>query len=134
MDCTLFKAIQKDNYDTVKQLIQDNPGLMTQVKKYEFPVIGSYYGTAFHHCCADGELNVVKLYIENGFDVDFKADKDWTGLHFAAHQGQLEVIRYLISQGANPNAQNFSVYFCFIDGLLYIMLLIKVKQIVSSCL
>ena len=59
-----------------------------------------------------GTATDVKYFIENGADVNAK-DKDdegfrdnWTPLHYAARfNSNVEVLKYLISQGANINVK-----------------------------
>lgn len=53
-----------------------------------------------------GELARVQQAIEAGVDVDAKTAYGATALSFAADRGHLEVIRYLLDKGANPNAKD----------------------------
>jgi len=46
-----------------------------------------------------------------------------TPLHWAAYNGHLSVVEYLVNQKADINAKNTSVEFLYLIGLLFIMLL-----------
>lgn len=58
------------------------------------------------HIAADhGDLNKVKELVENGYDVNaFDEDLSFTPLHYAVKSSHIEVVRYLLSVGANVNA------------------------------
>jgi len=49
-----------------------------------------------------------------------------TPLHRAAYNGHLSVVEYLVNQKADINANDNSVEFLDLNGLLFIMLLKKV--------
>ncbi|MCB5191709.1 ankyrin repeat domain-containing protein [Methylobacillus arboreus] len=53
-----------------------------------------------------GQLKVVKFFVENGADVNYKHPiTKMTALHLAAYQGNKEVVKYLIDHGADVNAK-----------------------------
>lgn len=52
-----------------------------------------------------GDLKTVKAFLHHGVNINAQ-DRDGTALHVASVAGQLEVIEYLISQGADVNAIN----------------------------
>ena len=49
-----------------------------------------------------------------------------TPLHYAAQNGHLSVVEYLVIQKAGINAKDVYVEFLYLIGLLFIMLLNKV--------
>ena len=52
----------------------------------------------------EGHVDVAKVLIQNGADVN-AVDKDkWTALHFAAEKGHVDVAKVLIQNGADVNA------------------------------
>jgi ankyrin repeat protein len=58
--------------------------------------------TLLHVLCAYGELDFVrKLVVKNKMDVNDGKDKSFTPLHVAAFTNNTELIKYLISVGAN---------------------------------
>ena len=49
---------------------------------------------------------MVRWLIEHGADVNEKTQAAYTSLHQAAQQGHNNCVRYLLENGASPNAQN----------------------------
>ena len=67
-----------------------------------------YTERTFLNAALAGDLAVVKLFVEAGMPVYTADDNGWTVLHWAAFGGDLEVVKYLLSQGADLNARNLS--------------------------
>jgi len=55
-----------------------------------------------------------------------------TPLHYAAENGHLSVVEYLVNQKADINAKNRDVEFFYLIGLLFIGLLIKVISVLLN--
>ena len=53
--------------------------------------------------CGAGNLEVVKLMVQLGVDVNVRAAKGATPLHYAAHNGNVQLVRDLVALGADPN-------------------------------
>uniref|UniRef100_A0A3Q3WJE3 Protein phosphatase 1 regulatory subunit n=1 Tax=Mola mola TaxID=94237 RepID=A0A3Q3WJE3_MOLML len=53
-------------------------------------------GTSLHVAAAKGYLEVLKLLIQGGYDVNIKDYDGWTPLHAAAHWGKEEACRILV--------------------------------------
>jgi ankyrin repeat protein len=47
-------------------------------------------------------IEIVSLLVKNGADTDCGTSDKWTPLHRTAVNGQAEVMRFLLEQGANP--------------------------------
>lgn len=69
-------------------------------------MIGDALGDAFYVACRNGELAVAQLLHEHGADIDAKGYFGATGLHWAAHNGHGDVVRWLVARGANPNLRD----------------------------
>jgi ankyrin repeat protein len=54
----------------------------------------------------DDILNLARLLLEHGTDINLRTTDEWTLLHGAAYWGGLENMRVLLDYGANPNAEN----------------------------
>jgi len=52
--------------------------------------------TALHHCCRAGNLELVKLLVSYGADVQLASRDGWTALHIAVGAGHQEVVRFLL--------------------------------------
>lgn len=57
--------------------------------------------TALHKASANGHLEVLKLLIQHGSDVELADMSGCTPLHLAARNGHLTCVKFLISQGAD---------------------------------
>ena len=50
--------------------------------------------------------SIVRLFLEQGVDVNVRTKHEWTPLHSAAFNGKLRVVGALLYQGANASAEN----------------------------
>lgn len=60
----------------------------------------------FLSACHDGDLDIVKKYIEQGGDIHVKTSNGNDGFSRAIYRGNLEVADYLLEQGADINSQS----------------------------
>ena len=55
---------------------------------------------------ANGTVDDVRFFVEQGVDVNVKDDNDWMSLHYATiYTSNADVVKYLIEQGADVNAK-----------------------------
>ncbi|XP_067849823.1 protein phosphatase 1 regulatory subunit 12A-like isoform X2 [Heptranchias perlo] len=88
-----------------QRMIQDarqwvNRGKMEDIRH---PKTGA---SALHVAAAKGYLEVMKLLIQAGFDVNSLDNDGWTPLHAASHWGKEEVCRLLVENLCNMQAIN----------------------------
>lgn len=80
---------------------------------------------ALQQCALDGNLQGVKLLVALGADCDKKGRGGWTALHYAASEGYIAIVRYLLSHGANVriknNEQKFPVEITEDEGILKLL-------------
>lgn len=64
----------------------------------------SFAWSALQMAADKGHLEVVKLLVEKGAEVDYAHPVNkMTALHLAAYSGHDDVVKYLLSKGADPN-------------------------------
>ena len=56
--------------------------------------------------CRAGDLAAVKQLLADGIDVNASTEYGATGLSYAADKGHVELVRFLLDKGANPNTQD----------------------------
>ena len=61
--------------------------------------------TSIHDAAVEGNIEIVKKYLDDGNDVDFKNYDFMTPLHFAAIGGHKEIAELLITKGADVNVK-----------------------------
>lgn len=71
-------------------------------------IAGSVEAQSFHFLpppsCVSGHLEVVKVLVASGAEVDCKDKKAYTPLHAAASSGMSSTVHYLLSLGVNVSA------------------------------
>lgn len=53
----------------------------------------------------DNDLSKVKLLTGKGTSVNIKDNSGYTALHYAARAGNIEIAKYLLDSGADPNSR-----------------------------
>lgn len=94
-------AIPKDKDDElakIKKLLEANPNLVLANDENSVRQL--------HVAAHSGRIDIAKLLIERGVDINAKIKDGKTPLHSAALGGQLEAARLLIKKGANINARD----------------------------
>ena len=59
--------------------------------------------TPLHVACENQQLMSARILIECGADIDAKTSEYWTPMHYAANQGNLNIVKELIQAGATVN-------------------------------
>lgn len=96
---TFLDAVLAKNIAKVKGFLRDQPALATAQSD------GAYYeaGVTGLHLAVFAGLEMVQLLHESGASLN-ATSKDGSPLHQAVWIGDMEVLRYLLQQGANANA------------------------------
>ena len=67
---------------------------------------GCAMNTSLHIPASEGDFDRVRAEIEGGKDVDSKDAAGQTALMYAAETGRMEIVKYLVSKGADVNAKS----------------------------
>ena len=85
----------KSHVDTIRYILEhDNLG-------HDINAQSSSGYTALHEAARGGSLDIVKLLIEHGAEIDRKSNENWTPLLMASHSNKGDVVRFLLKMGAN---------------------------------
>lgn len=90
----LFDAIQNNDYEKVKQLVETDVYLDERV--------GWHKRTPLHYAIINGNYEISKLLIEN--DADLYIEDRWykyQPLHYAAKKGHIDIVKLLIKKGVD---------------------------------
>jgi len=98
----LFMAIQNDNIETSKLLIELRAGVnIVQEKMKCYPL---------HLASSNNFLDIVDLLIKHGAEVDCKDPRGYTPLFMAASEGYTECVQKLLNGGADVNYRSMDDY------------------------
>jgi outer membrane protein assembly factor BamB len=61
---------------------------------------------AFLKAAREGDLEIVKAAIKSGIDVNTPTEYNATALSYACERGHVDVVEYLLEQGADPNIKD----------------------------
>jgi len=84
------------NYDEMAKLLIDH-GANVNVRD------SKYRHSILHSACHTGTLDIVKVLIEKGADIEAKTHDGLTPLMTAVMFKKVTIVQYLLEQGANPN-------------------------------
>lgn len=90
----LWRATADNNYEITALLIKNAADVNQAIK------VEPGNSTPIEMPCQEGYLDIVKLLVENGADVNFKGYRDFTPIRVAARNGHLEIVQYLAHHGA----------------------------------
>lgn len=98
-ECMLLKLMEEGNYSQVTELIEGGA---------DFTVENKMGRSVIHLAGALGEVSVLKTLIEKGADIDTVSVGGYkqTPLIEAATNGNLKTVKYLVSNGADIEAQD----------------------------
>lgn len=95
---SVAEVLEKVRDSAVEFSNLDNPPLVNSV--------GFFGNTPLHVAITWGDLEAVKLLVENGADINLAGELGETPLHHAIAMAEFQVARYLVILGANQNVLN----------------------------
>lgn len=97
----LHSAVRANDIEAINALLRDGVDIDQLGKRRDG------YGTALHVAVRENYPHLVRLLLENGARVDAPDINDFTALHNAAWNGNLEMIDILSEAGANLRATTY---------------------------
>ena len=84
-----------------RQLVEE---LLARGAAVNQPVANAQKVQPLHSAVAAGRLEISRILLEHGADVNATQQHDFTPLHAAAQNGQLDLVELLLAYGADPTA------------------------------
>ncbi|VDI03178.1 Hypothetical predicted protein [Mytilus galloprovincialis] len=94
-----FLACIKGSYNTVKFLLDLNGNVFSSI--VNITIKDQAKRSALHAACNFGHLNVLKLLIDEGMNVNDTADEFLTPLYFACQKGHFDIVKFLLDLNGN---------------------------------
>jgi ankyrin repeat protein len=95
----LWRAASDNNIQMCKILIKNGANVMQKTK------VSPGFTTPIVSIIQNGNLELLKLFIENKYDINFREYLGFTPLRLAAAKGQYDMVVYLISKGAEIDSK-----------------------------
>jgi ankyrin repeat protein len=102
----LQAAAAKGHEEIVEMLLNTEGIEINKTGKYLSWLGDVTDGAALYLASEEGHVNIVKLLLDRGADIDAKVDLWGTALTIAAVSNQEEVVRLLLERGADVNVEN----------------------------
>ncbi|UCC44472.1 MAG: ankyrin repeat domain-containing protein [Candidatus Zixiibacteriota bacterium] len=98
----IFTAAEQGDFETVKELVQENPELLNATD-------GRGY-SPLHKAAYNNHLDIAEYLLSQGADVSAASANGSTPLHGAASYGHIDVVRLLLDAGAGLDIANAGGY------------------------
>ena len=103
LECFTTSA-QINNTDAVRDQLTD-PDIRVNIRINDADENGD---TALMYAVQNNNIELVRLLLENGADVNIENEQAETALHYAAEQQvNLQILELLLNRGADPNSKDF---------------------------
>ncbi|CAF0850929.1 unnamed protein product [Adineta ricciae] len=107
----LLDAVKSSNTSSVQRILSKCRSGKTNIvspKKINLNFQDDNGMSSIHEAAVAGNVDILKLLIDNGANVNLKDNKGLRPLHYAAWQGRTEPVFILLRRGANVNEQSIN--------------------------
>jgi uncharacterized protein len=94
----IFHLILSKDESSVSRLLLKNRAIINEVDK-----MGR---TPLMEAVIQRQLDICRVLVQAGSNVNAREVRNWTALHFAAQEYDYEIVKYLIANGAEINAED----------------------------
>jgi CDK inhibitor PHO81 len=103
----------------VEELPADLLPFVLDTVRLDFRFVDNINGrTPLHEACIVGRMDLVKLCIERGIDIEARDAYDRRPLHYAAMHGRSSICQFLMERGANPLTTDMDGYTPLIQAVI----------------
>lgn len=95
----IFEAIESGKIRTVTTILQKDPKKYVEIK-------GNFEQTPLMHAVLHNRIEMVRLFLDHNANVDAKDIGGATALHIAARIGNIEMVKLLKENRANPYSED----------------------------
>ena len=88
----LINAVARDNLEDVTQVLVTQNLSINAIRRPGW--------SALHHACKNGNLEIVKLLLKYGADINLRSQDDFYPLEISTSRGHFELSMFLIENGA----------------------------------
>jgi ankyrin repeat protein len=92
-----YRVVQRGHFARAKEMLDHNPMLIQE----NYPDIG----TAIHVAASSNQVDMIRLLLSRGAQVESIGKSGGTPLHWAAYHGKVQATEFLIKNGADVNAR-----------------------------
>jgi ankyrin repeat protein len=93
----LFDTVMLNNISRVREMLRNNRRLVNIVFDGRTPLDAA---------TERGRVEIVKLLLDEGADVNWTNEYGWTALYAAVYYGHIEIVKLLLHSGADVNKSN----------------------------
>jgi len=101
-EMTLLTAADCGDLALVSQMLKDGAKVNEKFMNPQF----NLKCTALHYAVRSGHLEIVRLLLENGANVNALEHEDWTPLYYAANNGHYRIAKLLLEHGADKSIKD----------------------------
>ena len=98
---SLHQAVYANNIESVKSLLVNG----ADINQLGLSVYSSE--SPLHTAVSNGHMDIARLLLEQGANVDIRGKNDFTPLHHATYNGNLDMVKLLFNAGADITARNY---------------------------
>ncbi|CAF0792935.1 unnamed protein product [Adineta steineri] len=107
----LLDAVKSSNISSIQRILskcRSGKSNIVSPKKINLNFQDDNGMSSIHEAAVAGNIEILKLLIDNGANVNLKDNKGLRPLHYAAWQGRSEPVFILLRRGANVNEQSIN--------------------------
>jgi hypothetical protein len=108
MNVTLGKRGETQLHHCVRKGLTTSVKRLLSIRNINVNVKDDWNGwTPLDYAAWKGHIEIARLLLQNGADVNVRSNGGWTPLYWAAYHGHVDILHLLVENGANLEAQGY---------------------------